>query len=496
MEKVEQVEQVLFTDLGLGDALLSALDSVGYKHPTPIQAQAIPVVLMGRDVIGVAQTGTGKTASFTLPLLEILKTGKAKSRMPRALILAPTRELAAQIQDNLKQYSQKTNITSTLLVGGEAMNEQAAQLQRGVDIVIATPGRFMDQFQRGGMILTDTKFFIIDEADRMLDMGFIPDIEKIAGFLPKLRQTLMFTATMAPEIRKLADKFLTNPKEITVARASSTNAMISQFVYPTTAKHKAQDLLNIIAELKPPSMLVFCNRKTDVEKVKTALNKKGLNAEGLHGDMAQSQRYASLERFKAGESKIIICSDIAARGLDIDDVSHVLNYDVPRHAEDYVHRIGRTGRAGKAGFSLTFVTGEDEKGYDAITKLIQQKIPVMARLTPATPTAKPAARSADKPRTPHKPAQRSPRESAPVKTEVKAEVEKTVVSPRAPLPLAPLKNAPVEPMYQPQAQGQTLIQKKLPIRHKTRQNIKDDELDDEKVVGFGDELPDFMRNGL
>lgn len=452
-------QQTTFADLGLGDALLKALDQVGYKHPTPIQEQAIPVVLMGRDVIGVAQTGTGKTASFTLPLLEILKTGKAKSRMPRALILAPTRELAAQIQDNLKLYSKGTNITSTLLVGGEAMNEQAAQMQRGVDIVIATPGRFMDQFQRGGMILTDTKFFIIDEADRMLDMGFIPDIEKIVSSLPKLRQTLMFTATMAPEIRKLADKFLSSPKEITVARASSTNANISQFVYATTIKHKPLDLINVINELKPTSMLIFCNRKTDVEKVKTALNKKGFKSEGLHGDMAQSARYASLDRFKAGESKIIVCSDIAARGLDIDDVSHVLNYDIPRNAEDYVHRIGRTGRAGKQGFSLTFVTAEDEKGYEAITKLIQQKIPVMPRI----PLPQPAEKKLSK--------------------------DKKGLEP---LPLAPLKSEPVEARYQPQAQ----LQKKLPIRHKTRQKINDDDLDDEKVVGFGTDLPDFMRNGL
>lgn len=481
---MEQEQKALFSDLGLSNKLLDALDAVGYKHPTAIQEQAIPVVLMGRDVIGVAQTGTGKTASFTLPLLEILQTGKAKSRMPRALILAPTRELAAQIQDNLKLYSKGTNITSTLLVGGEAMNEQAAQLQRGVDIVIATPGRFMDQFGRGGMILTDTKFFIIDEADRMLDMGFIPDIEKIAGFLPKLRQTLMFTATMAPEIRKLADKFLTNPKEITVARASSTNANISQFVYPTTAKHKANDLLEVIAELNPTSMLVFCNRKTDVEKVKTALNKKGLNAEGLHGDMAQSARYASLERFKSGDSKIIICSDIAARGLDIDDVTHVLNYDVPRHAEDYVHRIGRTGRAGKSGFSLTFVTGEDEKGYDAITKLIQQKIPVMARITPAKAKAAPVKAAPAKPA-----AKETSKETkkAPARPE-----KKSTAKGLEPLPLAPLKSEPTEQRYQPQAQPQ----KKLPIRHKTRQKINDDELDDERVVGFGDELPDFMRNGL
>ena len=257
-----------FADTGLGDKLVNALKTIGYEHPTPIQAQAIPVILMGRDVIGVAQTGTGKTASFTLPLLEILGTGKAKSRMPRALVLAPTRELAAQIQDNIKQYSQNTTITSALLVGGEAMGEQTSQLQRGVDILIATPGRLMDHFQRGGLILTDTKFFIIDEADRMLDMGFIPDIEKIAGFLPKLRQTLMFTATMPPEIKKLAEKFLSNPKEISVARASSTGINITQYLFATDKDRKSKDLLRLIDELNPVSLLIFCNRKTDVDRVK------------------------------------------------------------------------------------------------------------------------------------------------------------------------------------------------------------------------------------
>jgi superfamily II DNA/RNA helicase len=440
-------QKPLFTDLGLGDKLLQAIDAVGYQHPTPIQAQAIPVVLMGRDVIGVAQTGTGKTASFTLPLLEILGTGKAKARMPRALILAPTRELAAQIQENLKLYSNKTNITSALLVGGEAMNDQTAQLQRGVDIVIATPGRFMDHFGRGGMILTETKFFIIDEADRMLDMGFIPDIEKIVGFLPKLRQTLMFTATMAPEIRKLADKFLSNPKEITVARASSTNAMITQHVLHTSKEKKANDLLAIIANEKPASLLVFCNRKLDVDKVKAALQRKNHKAEGLHGDMAQSQRYASLERFKSGESNIIVCSDIAARGLDIDDVSHVINYDVPRNAEDYVHRIGRTGRAGKSGHAVTFITAEDDKGLDAIQKLIQQQIPVMqpynsgaTNQTSALPI--PAAKE--------KPAQASKPPA------VKKEASATVTAPK--------------PKYK-----------------------DDDAKDNERIIGFGDDLPAFLK---
>jgi len=438
-----ETTQATFADLGLSDELLQALSAVGYTHPTPIQEQAIPVVLMGRDVIGVAQTGTGKTAGFTLPMLEILKNGRAKSRMPRALILAPTRELAAQIQDNIKQYSSKIALTSTLLVGGESMNEQTAQIQRGVDVVIATPGRLMDHFQRGGILLTDTKFFVIDEADRMLDMGFIPDIEKIAGFLPKLRQTLMFTATMPPEIRKLADKFLTNPKEVAVARASSTNATISQFLYATEKKRKDKDLLRIIDELKPNSLLIFCNRKTDVDRVKRVLTQAGHKAEGLHGDMEQRQRYASLDRFKSGEVKIIVCSDIAARGIDIDDVSHVINFDVPRHPEDYVHRIGRTGRAGKLGMAVTFTTEEEEKNVDAILKLTQQQIPPLPGFAKATPA--PAA-------------EKVPQERA-----------------------------------KPAAHKDHNQKKPQPAK-KTRQAEKDE--DDDSVLGFGDDLPAFMRNGL
>lgn len=449
---MEQEQQPFFSDLGLGPKLLEALDIVGYKHPTPIQAEAIPIILMGRDVIGIAQTGTGKTASFTLPLLEILQNGKAKSRMPRALILAPTRELAAQILDNLNQYSQKIPLTAVLLVGGDSMGEQTTQLQKGVDVLIATPGRLMDHFKRGSLILTDTKFFIIDEADRMMDMGFIPDIEIIAGFLPKIRQTLMFTATMPLEIRKLAKKFLSNPKEISVARTSSTASTITQNIFHTTSTKKPADLLALLKELNPSSTLIFCNRKTDVDRVKAALVKNRIKAEAMHGDMAQSQRYASLDRFKSGESSIIVCSDIAARGIDIDNVSHVINYDVPRHAEDYVHRIGRTGRAGKSGLALTMVTPDEDKNLEAIIALIQQDIPVLA---------KPALREESKPR--EKAQQPAP---AAVKNEERpARGKKSQLS--APPP--PVQTRP--------------------------QKTKPDENNDEIQLGFGDDIPAFMRNG-
>ncbi len=391
-------EQTTFADLGLSPPLMKALDALGYKNPTPIQAQAIPYVLMGRDVMGIAQTGTGKTAGFTLPMLEILQGSHAKSRMPRALILAPTRELAAQIQDNFKQYGQFTGLTTALLVGGDSMAEQMAVLQKSVDVLIATPGRLMDMFQRGALIMTNIKMFVIDEADRMLDMGFIPDIEKIASFLPPLRQTLMFTATMPPEIKRLADKFLKNPREVSVARASSTAQTIAQNLYFAPKGKKYDCLLDLIRELKPASALVFCNRKIDVDKVQKFLKKNRIKAEAMHGDMAQSLRYASLDRFKSGESPIIVCSDIAARGLDIDDVSHVFNFDIPFNAEDYVHRIGRTGRAGKSGNAVTLVTAEDERLLDAVQKLIQQKIPLMPKIAKAQPAPKPERQEPQRPR--------------------------------------------------------------------------------------------------
>jgi superfamily II DNA/RNA helicase len=363
-----------FDDLGLNPKLLQAVKEIGYLHPTPIQEEAIPYVLMGRDVLGIAQTGTGKTASFTLPMLEILGTARAKPRMPRALVLAPTRELAAQILENLNSYGKHTTLTAALMVGGDPMQAQTALLHKGVDILIATPGRLLDHILRSGLILTDVKFFVIDEADRMLDMGFIPDIEKIVKMLPKIRQTLMFTATMPALIKTLSAQFLQTPREISVSRQSSTGENITQEIYRTTSKNKINALYNLLRTLNPTSALVFCNRKIDVDKVKTALQQKNMSVVAMHGDMVQARRYENLEQFKSGEAKIIICSDVAARGIDIDDITHVFNYDLPHNPEDYVHRIGRTGRAGKSGHAITFVTEDDDKSLIALKKLIQQDL--------------------------------------------------------------------------------------------------------------------------
>ncbi len=401
-------EIATFPDLGLNAQLLKAIEEVGYTNPTPIQEQAIPYILMGRDVLGVAQTGTGKTASFTLPLLEILQANKAKPRMPRALILAPTRELAAQIVENINNYGKHTNITSTLVVGGDSMPAQAAALQKGVDILIATPGRLLDHVQRSGLILTDVKFFVIDEADRMMDMGFIPDIEKIARLLPKIRQTLMFTATMPDAIRKLAGQFLQTPREISVSRQSSTGQNITQLLCKTTPRHKLDTLYDLIRDLTPSSALVFCNRKIDADKVRNFLYKKNVSVVALHGDLEQAQRYANLEKFKSGQAQIIVCSDVAARGIDIDDVSHVFNFDVPFNAEDYVHRIGRTGRAGKSGHAITLVTDEDSKTLDAVQKLIQKKIPFLEKDAPKSPPAPPSKSSSTTPSSSSKPSSPPP----------------------------------------------------------------------------------------
>lgn len=434
-----------FTDLGLNPQILKALNDVGYTHPTPIQEEAIPYVLMGRDVVGIAQTGTGKTAGFVLPLVEILQTGRAKPRMPRALVLAPTRELAAQIMDNLNNYSKHTTLKAALVVGGDPMPAQTAQLQRGVDILVATPGRLLDHVLRSGLILTDVKFFVIDEADRMLDMGFIPDIEKIVKMLPKLRQTLMFTATMPPVIRKLTTQFLQNPKEISVSRASSTGQNITQNLYHTTNGKKADVLARLINDLQPASAIVFCNRKLDVDKVKSFLQKKGLSVAALHGDMVQAKRYENLEQFKSGQTRILVCSDVAARGIDIDDIAYVFNYDLPHNSEDYVHRIGRTGRAGKQGHAITLVTDDDAKNLDAVKKLIQRDIPYFEGSTPLVPA--PSA-----------------------KPDIKKQPAK----------------AGTKPASQPQARPPQPA-KPAPVSHEKKS--------DQQSKGFGDDLPDFMKPG-
>ena len=366
-----------FSDLGLSEEVLKAVSDAGYQTPTPIQAQAIPYVLMGRDVLGIAQTGTGKTASFTLPMIDILSAGRAKARMPRSLILEPTRELAAQVAENFDIYGKYNKLSKALLIGGVSFSDQEQVLDRGVDVLIATPGRLMDQFERGKVLLNDVKLLVIDEADRMLDMGFIPDIEKIVGFLPKIRQTLFFSATMPPEIRRLTEAFLINPKQLSVAPAFKPTAesVTQGLVIVPAAESKREVLRTLLRREAVKNALIFCNRKKDVGILHKSLERHGFNAGALHGDMHQSVRTETLDKFKAGEITLLVCSDVAARGLDIDDMSHVFNFDVPIHAEDYIHRIGRTGRAGRSGTAFTIATPEDGKFVSAIERLIHKEIP-------------------------------------------------------------------------------------------------------------------------
>lgn len=363
-----------FEQLGLSSETLQAIKDAGYDKPTPIQEKAIPYVLMGRDIMGVAQTGTGKTAGFTLPMIDILSSGRARTRMPRSIILEPTRELASQVADSFEKYGKNSKLTMALLIGGESMKDQQVLLQRGVDVLIATPGRLLDLFDRGQILLADTKLLVIDEADRMLDMGFIPDVEKLVSLLPPLRQTLFFSATMAPEIRKLSEKFLSNPKEISVAPPASPAASVTQRLLPCEAepKKKRAALRELLKQEagEMQSALIFSNRKRDVATLQRSLERHGFNARALHGDMAQPARMETLNSFKKGEIKILVCSDVAARGLDIPAVSHVFNFDVPTHAEDYVHRIGRTGRAGRSGKAFTLFLPSEGKYLDSVQKLI------------------------------------------------------------------------------------------------------------------------------
>ncbi len=368
-----------FDDLGLSPEILKAIEDVGYTTPTPIQEKAIPHVLMGRDVLGCAQTGTGKTASFTLPMIEILASGRARARMPRSLILEPTRELAAQVAESFERYGKYHKLNTALLIGGSSLSDQEKLLDRGVDVLIATPGRLLDLFERGKVILIDTKLLVIDEADRMLDMGFIPDVERIVSLLSKIRQTLFFSATMPPEIRRLADAFLMNPKEVTVSPPTSTAETVEQGLLRIAgkAKEKRAALRALLRDEAVTSALVFCNRKRDVGVLYRSLARHGFSAAELHGDMAQPARMETLDRFKRGEVKILVCSDVAARGLDIPAVSHVFNFDVPTHAEDYIHRIGRTGRAGRSGRAVTLALPEERRSLDAVIRLIDRPMESM-----------------------------------------------------------------------------------------------------------------------
>ncbi|MFN3834927.1 MAG: DEAD/DEAH box helicase [Glycocaulis sp.] len=362
-----------FDDLGLSPNLLAAIKDAGYTTPTPIQAGAIPVALTGRDVLGIAQTGTGKTASFTLPLIERLSRGRARARMPRSLILCPTRELADQVAQNVRLYAKNHKLTMALLIGGVAFQPQKEILDKGADILIATPGRLLDHFERGGLMLMGIEIMVVDEADRMLDMGFIPDIERIFSLVPPRRQTLFFSATMPNEIVRIVNTFLKDPERVEVSRPAQTAETIKQYIVRVadgSPKGKRAALRASINRDGVKNGIVFCNRKRDVDVVARSLQRHGFSAAPIHGDLAQVQRMKTLEDFKSGAVRILVASDVAARGLDIPAVSHVFNFDIPRNADDYVHRIGRTGRAGLSGESITLVTGEDKKALAAVSKLI------------------------------------------------------------------------------------------------------------------------------
>ena len=366
-----------FSHLGLSPKVLSAVESAGFETPTPIQVKAIPAAVAGRDVLGIAQTGTGKTASFVLPMLTRLERGRARARMPRSLILAPTRELAAQVADHFETLGKNHKLTVALLIGGVSYEDQDRKLDRGADVVIATPGRLLDHFQRGKLLLNGVEIVVIDEADRMLDMGFIPDIERICKLLPFTRQTLFFSATMPPEIQRLADKFLHSPERIEVAPQATAAATIVQRLKkaPDDPAGKREALRSLMREIDVKNAIIFCNRKKDVGILYRSLQRHGFNVGALHGDMDQHQRTATLDAFRAGTIAFLAASDVAARGLDIPEVSHIFNYDVPIHPEDYVHRIGRTGRAGREGFAATLVTPKDFKAIKAIEKMLRQDIP-------------------------------------------------------------------------------------------------------------------------
>ena len=366
-----------FSGLGLSDKVLAAVKTAGYPNPTPIQEQAIPHVLARRDVVGIAQTGTGKTAAFVWPMLTMLEHGRARARMPRTLIIEPTRELAAQVADHFDKYGINHKLNVALLIGGVSFDDQDVKLTRGVDVLIATPGRLLDHFERGRLLLSGVELLVIDEADRMLDMGFIPDVERICKLVPFTRQTVFFTATMPPEIQRIVGTFLHNPVRVEVSRPATTATTVTQSLIAAGSEpHDKRDTLRALIRSAEgfKNAIVFCNRKREVAVLHRSLLRHGFNAVALHGDLDQPARMAALDQFRRGEATLLIASDVAARGLDIPEVSHVINFDVPHHADDYVHRVGRTGRAGRSGTAITIVTRADRKAVTAIEKLTGQTI--------------------------------------------------------------------------------------------------------------------------
>ena len=420
-----------FADIGLSDELLRAVTEAGYDVPTDIQAQAIPSVLMMRDIIGIAQTGTGKTASFVLPMIDILAGSRARARMPRSLILEPTRELAAQVAENFEKYGKYHKLSMALLIGGVQMGDQVKALEKGVDVLIATPGRLMDLFERGKILLNGCELLVIDEADRMLDMGFIPDIEHICTKLPATRQTLLFSATMPPPIKKLSDRFLSNPKYIEVARPASSNLNIEQFLVDVLPAKKRDVLRDLLRKEEVTTGIIFCNRKTTVRDLNKSLRQQGFRSGEIHGDIDQASRQRELDAFKSGEINLLVASDVAARGLDIKGVSHVINFDAPWHPDDYVHRIGRTGRAGAKGKAFTFVTKADEEAIESIEKLIGNKIERLGKIeAPAEDEERaPAKRGRKAPAAKTKEARREPSEAVAEAPEPKPVREKAEAKP-------------------------------------------------------------------
>ncbi|MGR3758806.1 DEAD/DEAH box helicase [Roseobacteraceae bacterium NS-SX3] len=463
-----------FSELNLNPKVLKAIEEAGYETPTPIQAGAIPPALEGRDVLGIAQTGTGKTASFTLPMITMLARGRARARMPRSLVLCPTRELAAQVAENFDTYAKHVKLTKALLIGGVSFKEQDALIDKGVDVLIATPGRLLDHFERGKLLLTGVQVMVVDEADRMLDMGFIPDIERIFSLTPFTRQTLFFSATMAPEIERITNTFLSAPERIEVARQATASETIEQGVCMFKASRRdreATEKRRVLRALidaegdKLTNAIIFCNRKTDVDIVAKSLKKYGYDAAPIHGDLDQSQRTRTLDGFREGSLRILVASDVAARGLDVPSVSHVFNFDVPGHPEDYVHRIGRTGRAGRAGKAITICIPRDEKALDAVEKLVQKDIPRLENpVKPAKAEKKDTAAAEDK-----KP---SPRSSKPAGE--KAEDKKPFA--RSSRPAGEKAEGP----------------KSSSVKSSRSSRSKTDKRDGKPVVGMGDHMPSFI----
>ncbi len=479
-----------FDELGLGADVLKAVAESGYTEPTPIQAQAIPHVLAKRDVLGIAQTGTGKTASFTLPMIDMLARGRARARMPRSLILEPTRELAAQVAENFEKYGKYHKLSMALLIGGVSFGDQEKKLDRGVDVLIATPGRLLDHCGRGKVMLTGVQILVIDEADRMLDMGFIPDIEEICKKIPFTRQTLFFSATMPPEIQRLTETFLHNPERVEVSRPASAGTNITQAIVKTTREGKRETLRGLIRDENCKNAIIFCNRKRDVSIVAKSLERHGLSVGALHGDLDQSTRTKTLDGFRAGNIRLLVASDVAARGLDIPDVSHVFNFDVPTHSEDYVHRIGRTGRAGKLGSAFTLATREDGKYLAQIEKLIGTQIPVRdaAVATPSEEASTEAATEATE-RRPRRGRERPRGERKPPEPILDSEA-----LPPAD-PVAELVAETIEHIKHPEPAEP--LRRERPQRERggerSRGRGRHDD-DGPRVLSFGDHVPAFMLN--